>query len=75
MASVADMKVRILGGGVAGLAAAVALRRRGVRDVVVLERDTRSDQEARPGHGMILMPNGVTALRVLGAAACLPTAH
>jgi aspartate/methionine/tyrosine aminotransferase/2-polyprenyl-6-methoxyphenol hydroxylase-like FAD-dependent oxidoreductase len=71
MASVADMKVRILGGGVAGLAAAVALRRRGVRDVVVLERDTRSDQEARPGHGMILMPNGVTALRVLGAAGCL----
>jgi aspartate/methionine/tyrosine aminotransferase/2-polyprenyl-6-methoxyphenol hydroxylase-like FAD-dependent oxidoreductase len=71
MASVEDMKVRILGGGVAGLAAAVALRRRGCCDVVVFERDTRSEQEARPGHGTMLMPNGVTALRVLGAAGCL----
>jgi 2-polyprenyl-6-methoxyphenol hydroxylase-like FAD-dependent oxidoreductase len=65
------MRVRILGGGVAGLAGAVALRRRGFDDVVVLERDTPAELRARPGHGMILMPNGVAALRALGADGCL----
>ncbi len=66
------MRVRILGGGVAGLAGAVALRRRGFDDVVVLERDTPAELRARSGHGMILMPNGVAALRALGADGCLP---
>lgn len=62
------MRVRILGGGVAGLACAVAMRRRcGFDDVVVLDRDTREDAKARAGHGLILMQNGVAALRALGA--------
>jgi aspartate/methionine/tyrosine aminotransferase/2-polyprenyl-6-methoxyphenol hydroxylase-like FAD-dependent oxidoreductase len=61
------MRVRILGGGVAGLAGAVALRRRGLEDVVVLERDGKAQRLARPGHGMMLMRNGVAALRALGA--------
>jgi len=65
------MRVRILGGGVAGLAGAVALRRRGVEDVVVLERDSATGLRARQGHGMILMPNAVAALRALGADGCL----
>ena len=65
------MRVRILGGGVAGLACAVALRRRGIDDVVVLERDDAARQLARPGHGMLLMPNGVAALHALGAGGCL----
>ena len=65
------MRVRILGGGVAGLAAAVALRRRGCDDVVILERDTDAGRRARPGHGMMLMPNGVAALQRLGVGGCL----
>ncbi len=65
------MRVRILGGGVAGLAGAVALRHRGLEDVVVLERDPATGLRARQGHGMILMPNAVAALRALGAGGCL----
>jgi len=65
------MRVRVLGGGVAGLAGAVALRRRGLDDVVVLERDSAEGLQARQGHGMILMPNAVAALRALGAGGCL----
>jgi len=65
------VRVRILGGGIAGLAAAVALRHSASDDVVVYERDTAAQLRARPGHGMILMPNGVAALRVLGADGCL----
>ena len=61
------MRVRILGAGVAGLAGAVALRRRGLDDVVVLERDSAAGLQPRQGHGMILMPNAVAALRALGA--------
>jgi aspartate/methionine/tyrosine aminotransferase/2-polyprenyl-6-methoxyphenol hydroxylase-like FAD-dependent oxidoreductase len=66
-----DLRIRTLGGGVAGLACAVALRRRGFEDVRVLERDTPAELRARPGHGMILMRNGVAALRALGAGGCL----
>lgn len=62
------MRVRILGAGVAGLACAVAMRRRcGFDDVVVLERDTREQAATRVGHGLILMQNAVAALRALGA--------
>ena len=38
-----DGPVAVVGGGPGGLAAAIALRRRGLRDVVVIER------EAEPG--------------------------
>jgi aspartate/methionine/tyrosine aminotransferase/2-polyprenyl-6-methoxyphenol hydroxylase-like FAD-dependent oxidoreductase len=65
------MRARILGGGVAGLAAAVALRRQGLDDVLVLERDTPAEMAARAGHGMMLMPNAVAALHALGADGCL----
>jgi 2-polyprenyl-6-methoxyphenol hydroxylase-like FAD-dependent oxidoreductase len=65
------MRVRILGGGIAGLAGAVALRRRGMDDVAILERDSAAGLRARQGHGMILMPNAVAALRALGADGCL----
>jgi aspartate/methionine/tyrosine aminotransferase/2-polyprenyl-6-methoxyphenol hydroxylase-like FAD-dependent oxidoreductase len=66
------VRVRILGGGVAGLAVAQALRLRwDLDDVVVLEGDTAAEAQARPGHGMIVMPNGVEALRALGAGGCL----
>lgn len=66
------MRIRILGGGVAGLAGAVALRRRcGLDDVVVFERDSPAQLWRRPGHGMMLMPNGVAALRALGADSCI----
>lgn len=62
------MRVRILGAGVAGLACAVAMRRRcGFDDVIVLERDTRAEAKVRAGHGLMLMQNGVAALRALGA--------
>jgi 2-polyprenyl-6-methoxyphenol hydroxylase-like FAD-dependent oxidoreductase len=65
------MRVRILGGGIAGLAGAVALRRRDLDDVVILERDSAARLRARQGHGMILMPNAIAALRALGADGCL----
>ena len=61
------MRIRVLGGGVAGLACALAMRRRcGFDDVVVLERDTAEAARARVGHGLLLMQNGVAALRALG---------
>ena len=62
------MRVRVLGSGVAGLACALAMRRRcGFDDVVVLERDSPEVAQARVGHGLLLMQNGVAALRALGA--------
>lgn len=42
-------------------------RRCGFDDVIVLERDTREEARVRAGHGLILMQNGVAALRALGA--------
>ncbi|HRD75561.1 MAG TPA: aminotransferase class I/II-fold pyridoxal phosphate-dependent enzyme [Hyphomicrobiaceae bacterium] len=66
------MRVKILGGGVAGLAVATALiRRAGITDVEVLERDSAERQATRKGHGLILMQNGAKALRALDAGRVL----
>ena len=52
----------IAGGGIAGLAAAIALRARGI-DVVVIERRSEASGE---GAGIQIGPNGVAVLRRLG---------
>ncbi len=66
------MRALILGGGVAGLASALALTRRAqIEKVLVFEQDTKEMRRARRGHGLILMQNGVLALRALGAEGVL----
>ena len=56
--AMADGPVAIVGGGPAGLAAAVELRRRGVREVVVLEREAEAG--GIPRHAQ---PPGLRAAR------------
>jgi 2-polyprenyl-6-methoxyphenol hydroxylase-like FAD-dependent oxidoreductase len=64
--SVVDAEVVIAGGGIAGLAAAAALRRAGVsRDVLVLERHAELRDT---GAALTIFPNGWFALRALGVA-------
>jgi 2-polyprenyl-6-methoxyphenol hydroxylase-like FAD-dependent oxidoreductase len=58
------MKTAILGGGVAGLALARALHRRGA-PVTLFERATHSE---RRGFGFLLQGNGLQALRDIGLA-------
>jgi aminotransferase len=66
------MKVHILGAGVAGLSCALAFSRRAkVDDVVVYERDSEESLPLRAGHGLILMQNGVNALRALDSMSIL----
>ncbi|MCB9794669.1 MAG: aminotransferase class I/II-fold pyridoxal phosphate-dependent enzyme, partial [Alphaproteobacteria bacterium] len=66
------MRVRIIGGGVAGLCCALALRHRaGIEDVLVYERDPGDQPPDRMGHGLILMQNGVDALAAVGASRVL----
>ena len=61
------MTIHILGAGVAGLSCALAfLQRSQGQDVVIYERDTAETLPLRAGHGLILMQNGVDALKVLG---------
>lgn len=55
-------KITVLGAGIAGLAAAAALARRGA-DVVVLER---AEALREVGAGLQISPNGATVLRALG---------
>jgi 2-polyprenyl-6-methoxyphenol hydroxylase-like FAD-dependent oxidoreductase len=55
----------IIGGGIAGLAAAVGLRNVGL-DVQVFERSGRVDQDFSRGAGFLLMSNGLRALQCLG---------
>src|SRR5215467_11615547 len=56
------MRVAVVGSGIAGLAAALVLRRRG-HDVVILERAP----EIRPvGSGLLLQPLGLASLGKLG---------
>ncbi len=61
------MRVRIIGGGVAGLSLALALQERaGVDEVVIYERETSESLPQKLGHGLILMENGVSALASIG---------
>ncbi len=74
---VADLKVRIVGAGVAGLSCALALRQRtGIHDITVFERESHETLPRKLGHGLLLMQNGVRALNELGIGrvldACTP---
>ena len=61
-----DSNVAILGGGVAGLSCALALRQQtGIQNVRVYEQVSAKDLPFRKGHGLLLMQNGVKALKVL----------
>lgn len=63
------MRIAVVGGGIAGLALAVALRRRAqVGEIVVFEQDSGVNLAVRQGHGMMLMENGVDALQALGVS-------
>ena len=55
-------RIAIVGGGVGGLAAALALERRGA-EVIVCERSPALNEI---GAGLNLSPNALVALRVLG---------
>src|SRR5580698_11471142 len=56
------LKVIIIGAGIGGLAAAIALRQRGI-EVALYERSTRLEEV---GAGLQIGPNGVKVLRALG---------
>jgi len=70
MASRRAEPVLIVGGGIGGLAAALALARVGLPSVVVERRPAWSEA----GAGLQLSPNGVHVLRGLGVAAALAPA-
>lgn len=65
-----DGRVLLVGAGVAGLAAAIALERVGV-EAVVLEREPRVPEV---GAGLALGPNAITALRRIGIAEAVEAA-
>ena len=65
----APAPVLIAGGGIAGLALALALARRGIRSTVL----ERQQAPAAAGAGIQLGPNGVRALQRLGVADALKT--
>lgn len=58
-----DAEVIIVGGGIGGLAAAIALRQRGV-EVIVLEQ---APELGEIGAGLLLAPNACKVLDHLGA--------
>lgn len=69
-AAAVDAKIVVVGGGIAGLATALALRRAGVArhsggGVLVLERHA---ELRATGAAMTIFPNGWFALRALGVA-------
>lgn len=67
-----DLRIGILGGGIAGLSCALALKQRtSVEHIRVFEKATALDLPNRQGHGLILMQNGVQALNALGIAPLL----
>ena len=55
-------RVAIIGGGIGGLAAALALERRGVEAIVCEQAPALSEF----GAGLNLTPNAIKALRALG---------
>lgn len=59
--------VVIIGGGIAGLACAIACRRRGIAARVVERRAL----DGRIGFGFLLLPNGCAALDALGLGAAM----
>src|SRR5215472_2233301 len=58
-------RIAIIGGGVGGLAAALALERRGAETIVCEQSAALSEI----GAGLNLTPNAIKALRALGLAA------
>jgi salicylate hydroxylase len=56
-------RIAIIGGGIGGLAAALALERRGAETIVCEQSPAASEI----GAGLHLSPNALKALRVLGS--------
>src|SRR3989337_2760668 len=61
--SVVSMKVLIIGGGIAGTAAGVALARAGISAHIV---EGRPEHQASGGAFLAIAPNGINALATLG---------
>ncbi|PON79891.1 FAD-binding domain containing protein [Trema orientale] len=61
------MDIVIVGGGICGLATALALHRKGIRSVVL----ERSEKIRARGAAIIVQPNGWRALDQLGVASSL----
>lgn len=65
------MTFYIIGGGVSGLAVSISLSAAfPMHNIIILERMSCMLYEQAEGHGMILLPNAIKALDVLGAKRC-----